>query len=186
MISEVLGFDLDGVLYDWHSLVYDLLKRDYNLDIDYYTFWSTEWRKSNYQKIISGLVGDITLYSRLFIRPSINNVLKELDKYYDLVYITQRPKSAALTTRLWLKKNDVPNYSNVYILENKCNAIRELGCAFYIEDRVELAHQIKLLTNVILVAQPWNEGLRNGFEVIFNLEELPDLLFNKLDKELID
>ncbi len=185
MKSKVLGIDLDGTIYDWHSVVFDQLQRDYNIPFTYYDFWKDAWRKPQYIKLLENIVKDISLYGKAMVRPAIRKILTELDMYYDIVYITQRPASAELTTRLWLKKSELPNYSNVYIVPNKTNAIRETDCAFYVEDRAEFAHQIKLLTHVILLAQPWNMGLRDGLDVIFSIDELPEMLY-KLDKDLIE
>lgn len=159
-MKEVFGFDLDGVLYDFHSVAYDYVVKHRGETRPYYTFWKdTIEGRSNYsKKFWRNLVQIETIYSRLPPKKGVVSTLQELYKSFEIKYISHRPKEVEIATYNWLKRYNFPNIEELYLTSRpKEIAVRIHGCAYYIEDRPKiLQSSLKDVTNLIAKRTLWN------------------------------
>lgn len=175
---DTIGFDIDGVLYDIHRIVYTELVAHHNLSISFNDFWGEDGYKNNYtEKFWENFYQIAILYDRAPpIRGSLD-VVKHLADKYNICYITSRPDEVRFVTNYWLKYYKFPNYDNVSFSKNKAVDIRKKKCFYFIEDQwvQEVINEMDKLTNVILVDKIYNRHI-TGVPRIKNIEELKDLL----------
>lgn len=175
---DTLGFDLDGVLYDWHGQIYQHLTIHHKVTTPYLEFWpvADEAFGDLFWKNLSHIP---TIYERAFPLPGVLNTLNSLSSKYNIVYITVRPKAVELVTRRWLKTHKFPNYDNVFLTDDKTLTVRYHNCKFYVEDRDKHIEELQNLTNVIVMNQIWNKNYPNLFTINY-ITELEELL-EKID-----
>jgi uncharacterized HAD superfamily protein len=174
----IIGFDLDGVICDWHKEVETAFKANFN----------TETRVEFWDKFVKLPEEDIQdiINIRFFYRdarPNLNAVktLKVLSKYYDIIYVTCRPDNTFNITEYWLKTWDFPfapvkGCSPVYQVKNKATVLSKIPCSYYIEDRIEIADTIQDLTNIIMIKQPWNINIVHNYPIVNNIKDILKIL----------
>ena len=156
-----IGFDLDGVLYDFHTTVQDYYKIYKGIDMPKDEFWL------NYFPSLSKEEQDNVLrtpmfYSTKFPLPSMMRTLYEIDSMAEVIfYITSRPKDVELTTKQYLRKHNFPKYKNVIVTDDKLPYIKLLKLTYFVDDKVEILDDICLATNAIQFLQPWNQHFKN-------------------------
>jgi len=174
MTTECIGFDLDGVLYDWHGVVYQHLCIFHKLNIDYKTFW-TEATNIYSDNFWNGIERIVTLYGKLPPSDSLLDTLNYLARKYNIIYVTSRPEEVEKSTRHYLERWSFPEYDQVFFYKDKTIPVRKSQCSYFVEDKVDNILQLENHTNVIIKSQPWNKQLE-GFIRIFSIEELKGLL----------
>jgi uncharacterized HAD superfamily protein len=157
MNKPKLALDLDGVLYPWHIALYNELFIHDKVTCDYYTFWKSEYKKYN-NLWWENQIRVPFLYSTQIPSKETLETLEQLDKCYEIYYISARPQEVKLVTEQYLAKYEFPQRENLVFTSNKglyCNA-HNIHIA--IEDQVH--HICSLLANevnVIAVRHPYNE-----------------------------
>lgn len=151
-----VGFDLDGVLYMWHEVVYDYFTAFKGYNGSYNTFWK------NYKTILSNddwkTIVDIAPFYSVKNPPMFCvDFLNAVAKKYTIHYITYRPESAVLSTEKYLSKYNFPFKENLIFTPDKADHARLLKLKYFVEDRIDYIEPLSKVTNVILRAQPWNE-----------------------------
>lgn len=154
MAKKRIGFDIDGVLYPWHSLVYDSFK-EYSGDICEEKFWK-EWFQSDIRPIfVKNILADISLFGKFQMRAELQEMLERIKEKYDIFFVTQRPEGAFTITKRWL--TDVNLYDdNLYLVEDKALMSRILNLDYFIEDRPENVNKLKLVVKTFIVSTPFN------------------------------
>jgi uncharacterized HAD superfamily protein len=179
-----IGFDLDGVLYPWHIYFYEAVKRrDRRLqEMSYEDFWKNiKTLEEEYKGLFDRYVNIPKLYNMQKADKHIVKLLDELSPRNTLYYITCRPANSRMFTKAWMQRSKIPQRDNLIFLEgNKAPTIASLGIRFYLEDRLEHYNDIKDITRVLLIKQPWNnygEGIEPSFDTTLDaLVELINIL----------
>lgn len=172
-----IGFDLDGVLYDWHGVVYTWMQ-DYHKDFDvpYAEFW-LEWiQKEENRKLADFLTKVPTLCTKIIMSDSMNKMLWDLSKDLEIFYITARPREVHFATSWWIKTSKVPYPENLIFAKDKVPHIIDNSIDFFVEDMVKHALELRNYTNVILINKPWNEIIQGEFPLLSSVLEIPELL----------
>ena len=171
---DTLGFDLDGVLYDWHSNSYNYLVHYHKLDMPFREFWEGGHTQFS-EELWSNIAKIPVLYERSFPFPGIVSVLNRLNSKYNIVYITKRPITVRRVTERWLATHKFPNYDNVYLTKDKPSLVRYHNCKFYVEDRDTHIEELRNLTNIIVMNRYWNKNYPD-LPTIDYIDELEELL----------
>jgi uncharacterized HAD superfamily protein len=175
-----LGFDVDGVLYPWHEIIYNYMKYEHKMKKSYSEFWKevttskiTDWN-NGMEKF--WLENNLFLVQR-DIRPDILDTLNYLTEVFDIYYVTSRIKTNWSATKYWFKRNKLPQIDNLYMVEGeKLPTILSNEIDFFVEDRIKHVLELKNHTEVILVRQPWNEEIWDEIPTIDSVTQVPELL----------
>ena len=170
-----LGFDLDGVLYPFHKVLYDYLVMFHGLEDDYVTFWS-DYESYYSEDLYSNLVKIETMYSKCLADKDIIDMLNRLNKENQIFYITCRPKEINFVTRNWLEVYKFPDTCNLIFTSNKLTAVCANHIEYYVEDRLQYAKELNNFTNLILVRLPHNMPDGLTFRNIGYVTEFENLL----------
>lgn len=175
MRKPVLGFDLDGVLYNWHQAAYDYLVRFCGLiDEPYeeFLFVKSKFLSNKPKLFVENLVRLEDLYYKFPAKKEDVDTLQKLSKKYTIVYVSARPQEVDFVTRKWLEDFNFPNYKEVYLAEDKVREIRYLGCNYYVEDMSHFAVDISKVAEVFLMAKAYNKTYQQYFKTIVSVKEL--------------
>lgn len=163
-----IGFDLDGVIYDWHLAVFSFLKYELELPVESI---DKIFEVINSEIFLDNIVSLPFLYNRFSPRKDEVEFLNRLSKNHTIFYITYRPKNVFLSTYKWLKTYKYPDVDNLIFSENKSIDIRINDISLFVEDRPFIVEQIKNVTNCILMNRFYNydyeyeKRVNNIFEV---------------------
>lgn len=159
-----IGFDLDGVLYDWQRAAYNWCVY-FNKELKSFEEFFDKLNTDEYSEIFRYNLIRIPLLYRVYpIRKDLKEMLNRLSEKNTLYYITNRPEEVTWSTEKWLEENDIPQRNNLVISQDKTVDIRRLNLNFYFEDRYDVAKKLRLITDVVLVEQPWNKKFKNEFK----------------------
>jgi hypothetical protein len=186
----LIGWDIDGVLYPWHEIVLEHCKLEklVDKDVNLKRFFNTIGSESIFNDVFSpilrkNIVTNPIFYERGIINPQTLILLNKLAEMAEFVYITCRPVDTCIhVTKSWIKRSKLPYSSNVYILpDGKINAVKELKCDMYIEDRVDYAKELADVTSLFLLTRPWNEDWKEPSSIfrINSLNELEEVVHGK-------
>lgn len=95
-----------------------------------------------------------------------NEVINELAKYNEIVYITARPRIAELVTKIWLRDNYFP-IRPIYFTNNKPKIANKLGVNIALEDAPHEIEKYRIFSKsveVMVKKQPYNKNFENLFE----------------------
>jgi hypothetical protein len=173
-----IGFDVDGVLYDWHEVIYDYAVRFENYRDTYEKYWY-DFGHGNRSKIyVDYIVKNPTFVTKVAIDPKIKQMLWDLSKEHEIFYVTARPKEIVRATHRWFKDSDVPYMENVFIATNddKVPFIIEHGIELFIDDRDKYITALEPYTRVIVVRKPWNKFLWDTYTNVGSVLEIPNII----------
>lgn len=174
---ERVGFDLDGVLYPWHELVYyHLTKEEIIKDVSFSDFWVNVDKFISSQLLYSFTVDPVFMS---YAHPDIDDhkTIVSLAKNYEIFYITARVPEVAIATRNWIKYHKFPYPENVFVVqEKKLEEIKRNNIRYFVEDRAEYALELRDFCKVFLVKKPWNESIQHEFICINKVSDLQGLL----------
>lgn len=173
---EKIGFDLDGVLYPWHEIVYEYYKLNNKTKSDYDTFWTVS--VPNFNKLeLDFLLNTEILYGSACIRKPVLSLLCTLSKLYEIFYVTARTENLRLVTESWLRRNHLPSKKNLYMGNiAKKDVVEKLGIDYFVEDRLHIAEELsERCKKVFLIDKPWNKGT-DKFIRLYNIEDLYEYL----------
>lgn len=174
-----IGFDLDGVLYDWHRVAYDwMISVNENFDVPFAEFW-TEWLDQDENHMLADfLMKAPNLVTKIIMSEPMREMLWGLAENNEIFYITARPQEVHFGTRWWIKSSKVPNPENLIFAKDKLPHIIENDIDYFIEDSTKQALALQNHTRIILVEKPWNVIIQEEFPTIFSVLELPELMEN--------
>lgn len=180
-MREVFGYDIDGVLYDWHSVLYDHVVKEYGEKRSAEKFWK-DAKNNNppYTKMFwRNATENRAFLTKLMVDKEIVESVNRMAEVFDIYYITHRPKEVEFTTARWLKTNGFPFPENLIITSgDKAVPIKSVGCSYFIDDREHIVKSLKNVCNVIGVRKLWHEDKleEQGFVFVDSAKELPTLL----------
>lgn len=178
----MFGFDLDGVLYPWHSHVYDWAINDFGLTLTYDEFWQWPggWMFNNRESLImANIVNNPLLYTKSNIVPDIKKAVWKIKELIgDVCYITGRPIGVAFDTKQWLERSELPNTDKLFFTPGqygeKLQLVETLGCDFFVDDRLDTIEELRGHTELFLVSQLWNEDYEHDDVVrVESVTEIP-------------
>ena len=169
----IVGFDMDGVLYNWHVSAWEWYRDNVDDDITFNEFWDVPngWIDKNEGGImIHNIVSDLTLFTKNTAKPSIVDAVNRINNISnDIYYITARPTAAKSLTAKWLRENGFPKVENLIFSDEyggKPVVVKETGCKYYIEDRTNNILELMDITTVFAVTTPYNKNYDFGNRVI--------------------
>jgi uncharacterized HAD superfamily protein len=157
-----IAFDLDGVLYEWHEILYNYMVNfmGYDKSIEYLfdhadeyndVFWENMW-------------GITDLYNKRPIRKDILSMLNRLNREHTIFYITSRGDITKFVTKKWIQDNKLPQPENLIFSNSKKVPVISNRIKILVEDRADSSLQILPYAEVILVKQSYNISLRDKFK----------------------
>ncbi len=177
---QTFGFDLDGVLYDWHRAMYRWLIHNTDLDLDEETFWLREEGKQEgcYSKSMwDNLASMPHLYEQQVPLPGVVDAVKEIAKTYKIIYITHRRKELRFVTESWLETYDFPNRDNlIFTVLPKDMLLEFHPCKYYVEDRPGVIETLSAVTIPILRRLHYNKRVWDKYPGVECVSELPELI----------
>lgn len=172
---KTLGFDLDGVLYPWHEIVYEYAKLWHGNEESFSEFW-TDFDKKHGKIYIENLLQIPHLYTKRVPTPELMKILYSLSRLYHIIYITSRGRGLKWLTQHYLKTYAFPNYEEIFFTKQKDIEVVRHEVDFFVEDRPHHIEELIGLTEVILMKQPYNKEWWNKVPTINHLNQLPKLL----------
>jgi uncharacterized HAD superfamily protein len=178
MNKPKLALDCDGVIYPWHIALYNELFIYNKVTCDYYTFWKSEYKK--YSPLWWDNMTRVDfLYSTQIPSKETLETLEQLDKCYEIFYVTSRPIEMRLVTEQYLFKYDFPNRNNLHFTDRKGLFCLANNIEQAVEDQPKhILNLIDCCINVIAIRQPWNEDqvYQLGCPVVDSFEQVKGIL----------
>lgn len=182
----VIGWDLDGVLYPWNEVVLEYAKEYMRLpkDCTLESLFGPEglfhqWPELQRQNIIK----IPTFYEKSPIVKSKLEILNNLAKIHELLYITSRPDEARFVTDLWVHQNKLPYADNLYVVNgSKRDLVSSLHIDYFIDDRPAVVKELHDIVKIILYTRPWNYQYNEpgGVYRIYDLAEIEGIINGKV------
>ena len=169
-----IGFDIDGVLYPWHKAVDTYLKAYCSIDVGL-DLWKNPMKYITPQ-FADNLCKMEDLYTKFMPDKEMLDVLWSLSEKYGIYYITSRPDEVKTVSEMYFQKYGFPQNYNLTFTKDKPFWVKYYEIDLFVEDRDKFALELKDITNVVIVRQPWNEELWNEFTNIRHIGELPKVI----------
>lgn len=171
----MIAFDIDGVLYDYHSKAYAYAVQNFGLTMEFDDFWKV----TTYDEppLTDGQIVDLwtdpILYNQIGCKYA-EVVHKVADAEGGVIYMTRRPESLAGLTSGWIISSGLPTGGLLCAPDLAKGAwCLAFDVSFMVEDRPDLFTHNNGRTSVIGVRKPWNEEL--GGRVDYWLDSLWEL-----------
>ena len=176
MDKIVLGLDLDGVLYDFHSAMFTYFQYEMKYTGTYQEFWLEYFRGLSKEKQKYYLALPI-FYDAVIPSCRIMSFLEYAKDRAEIYYITHRPMEVESITKRHLKKYNFPYQDNLCITDDKVTACRMYGVTHFLDDFANQVEAVAKITNAYLFAKPWNKEYRDKLTTVYSLEEFRQLVF---------
>jgi uncharacterized HAD superfamily protein len=168
-MTKVLALDCDGVLYNWHNAVYEyfILYRNYKgsfnklWEVDYKLLNDADWEF---------LTNVDYFYSSQVPTKDCVDFLNDVKFRFDIYYVTGRPIYVKTTTEQFLKRYKFPFRDNLIFADDKVNTARRLKADYFIEDMPRHLEGLSKITNVIMMAQPYNKEYWDTYLTVHSLK----------------
>ena len=164
-----VGFDLDGVLYNFVSSIYNYCRLYRGMEISYGEFAKNPDELTG-QDVMNYLVTVPTIYETGLPKQEDMESLHSL-KNCEYFYITARPECVRLATEKFLAKNKFPDYQNLFMTKDKGVLSRLLQLNYYIDDMAKYVDKVSPTAKSFLLATPWNQKDREGRNVVSSIKE---------------
>jgi uncharacterized HAD superfamily protein len=167
-----IGFDIDGVIYDFHKAVYPALRVMSLTARDYIRFWTCEVNgdhdvnRENWAWLSSE--------AGLFCNPPIDLVvpyLQKLNERHQLYYVTSRDPELEAFTHEWFREHAIP-YAEIIFAADKRPHMKDL--VWFVEDNPDNAKILNDHTQVILIRKDWNWHLRSMFPMYDHITQIKE------------
>ncbi|KKN26957.1 hypothetical protein LCGC14_0869530 [marine sediment metagenome] len=167
----IIGFDVDGVIYPWHSEVYDYFQWQHGYKGSYKEFWKEYIPTIQETTLLDNMIADPTLYARRSIKLTYLRALWEIAGLgYEIWYVSSLHKEARQERIKWFSSNGLPYPENYKFVDgiSKRKAILDIGCDYFVEDRIPTIEDLLGHVFMFVIDQPWNEELGNGSAMILH------------------
>jgi uncharacterized HAD superfamily protein len=153
-----IAFDLDGVLYPWHRVIYNYIRENYKdfsatyteLWSNPYSFFTPEWW--------SYIASVPLMYQSAIPDKDIVDMLQKLDEEgHTIYYVTNREKELERVTRWFLETYNFPQAGNLIITKEKDHTVRTLEIDIFVEDKPTNLEMLSPLCKTLGIEHPWNE-----------------------------
>ena len=176
---QTIGFDLDGVLYNWRRAVWDTLLLEFHEKRTFFDFWNEEEHGvSHYNKMFwYNLIRREDLYENMLPAKNVVRTLKILSKRFEIKYITHRSEWVRYVTEKWLKNYSFPSIENLIMSEKpKHILVRQHDCAYYVEDRSKILDSELKNVCTLFGMRTVDNGHLEGDPKIQFIDTIPELL----------
>jgi uncharacterized HAD superfamily protein len=173
------GLDLDGVLYNWDSVVRFLMKDFFGYDLKPAEFWDgieAQVKPEHWKWLWKEGLEKHGLFRHGNVYKGGIEFVKKLAKLVDVVIITSRPERAAQDTIEWLGFHRIPT-TEIHILGgglSKGKTKSDVKCDFYLDDSpknvVDLFENTDAL--VMLMDRPWNKDVTDKIVRVKSWEDV--------------
>ena len=185
------GFDIDGVLYPWHALVWKWYVDNIGtIKISMVDFWKNPGGLvaiSEGSYWVTEMVKNPIPYTSQPVHAGVLRAVKYIANHYadNIYYITGRPVHVRDATQDWLKENRFPFAENLIFgdeyeldgVKGKEAAVIGTDCSYYVEDRPKYLETIPLLATTFIMNTPYNQYREfDGCYRIDDLDEIPVFL----------
>lgn len=167
---KVLGLDLDGVIYKWHTAVYEYFRLYRNYLGSYNDFWSKDYLSVS-EETWEFITNIDYLYSCINPDQDCRDFLENVQERFEIYYVTSRPVYVKLTTEQFLKRFKFPFQENLIFCTDKVNIARKIQADYFIEDMPRHIEGLSKVTKVIVMAQPYNIECQELHPTIHHLME---------------
>lgn len=181
MLKMKIAFDLDGVVMDTQSVLFDILESNYNYDRRRQNEYNITIPSLSYNEC-EDVVYNIVMNYTDRVEP-LNNAHKYLKIIYNklqepLIFVTARDKELKEVTDDWVNKWIEPPHRVFYVSNSrKHRIVNRLSLTHFVEDRFRNAQEISEVCDfVYLVNQRWNKGRipNHNIKRIQNLGKIVD------------
>lgn len=179
MNKIILGLDMDGVLYDWHSAAYTYYQYMKGYAGDYREFWTT-FINDTPKEEQDYLVSLPFLYHAITPSPIVSNFLKEVSKLADIFYITSRPQTSDIehATRKYIQEYEFPFPDNLFITNDKVTVCRYTGVTHFLDDNAQHVKKVSETAKSYLLAKYWNQYAQDELDTVHGLYEFKERVFS--------
>ena len=180
MEGKRIGLDLDGVLYPFSTVCFNLINEAHGYKFDEIEFWRRK-RSSNrffgkHREEIDRFVRDPNTYLGAQVDINDIRVLNSLAMYNEIFYITARSLHLEPVTKLWLMSNGIPHEENLFMgYSDKKDIIKELKIDVYVDDREEIVRDVMKVTDAYLFHAKYltrEDVINSGLPYISTLNSL--------------
>jgi uncharacterized HAD superfamily protein len=184
------GFDIDGVLYPWHMLVWKWYvdKTGENISmVDFWKYPNGHVANNEGSPWVTEMVKNPLPYIAQPVHAGVLRAVKYIANHYadTIYYITGRPLHVRNATRDWLKHNRLPFAENLIFadeyeldgVKGKEAAVIGTDCSYYVEDRPKYLETIPMFATTFIMNTPYNQYREfDGCYRIDDLDEIPVFL----------
>ncbi len=176
-MNKIIGLDLDGPLYDWHSAVHTYFQYECNYCGDYQTFWldyipSLSKEKQDY------IVSLPFLYETQIPPKNVTDFLEYCATHSDgIYYITNRPIEVERVTIRYFRRYKFPYPDNIIFTGDKVTACRYVGATHFLDDFVKHIKAVSAVCDSYLMAKPWNREFQNSYNTVYGLRDFQERVF---------
>jgi uncharacterized HAD superfamily protein len=165
-----IGFDIDGVVYDWHRALYPTLVHNHHTEKCFDLFWRDQVNGNGEIDPDTWLYlrHDESFYSNPPI-PFVAQYLQWLNQDHELWFVTQRPPSLEEFTKQWFVYHSIP-FAHITCVIDKKNLVKDLE--WFVEDNPHNVVKLSVVTRMIVIKKPWNEHLRGNFPMYDNISQI--------------
>lgn len=169
--NMILGLDLDGVVYDYHSCLYTYCQYTFDYDGSYLDFWLNYFPNLPSEKQ-EYLVSIPMLYEMRIPDSFVMGFLEKSKRVFsEIFYVTGRGNDLKVVTERYLKKYDFPFYDNVIITRNKGLWCSNLQITHFIDDFPCHVISASRVCDAYLLNRPWNSDFVGDVNRIASLNE---------------
>ena len=181
----LFGFDIDGVLYPWHYIVWKwTTTKDGYITTTFDEFWNYPdgWVAQNEgTDLVKAMVAEESNYMAVPLSAYVKETVHRIASQFadDVFYITGRPLSVKDATQKYLVDNGLPSSRNLYFSKEnggKLNIIKELGCNYYVEDQPKHLEVLPKVATIFAVVAPYNTHKKWDAISIHHIMEIPYIL----------
>lgn len=171
-----IGYDLDGVLYDYHRALYTELVIYDKLEQSFYEFWHHGYKTYKSEAWWENTIQLQHIYGTQPPKQGVVELLKDQAKRHTIYYVTNRPLAVELATRNWLRRYDFPYQENLIFCTDKRPVVLEKNISIFMEDRLHNAEQLNDICELYLVRTHANEDHLNNYKWINSVMDLKGVL----------
>lgn len=157
----IIAFDLDGVLYPWHEIVFAFFKEQGIVPPE--TSFDFVWGERLFERQVAYAASLPFLYSRAGASKELVSFLRDLAGRNEIYYITSRPPEARFSTALYLERYGFPFFHNLIFTKTKDKVALFLGVDFFVEDSGPTAEKLGRFCDVILIKGAHNKPYWDKF-----------------------
>jgi len=185
------GFDIDGVLYPWHMLVWKWYVDKTGENISMVDFWKYPHghvANNEGQSWVTEMVKNPIPYTNQPVHAGVIRAVKYIANHYadNIYYITGRPVHVKDATRDWLKESRLPFADNLIFadeyeldmlefgkIEGKIAAVIGTDCSYYVEDRPKYLEMIPYFATTFIMNTPCNQY--REFDNCYRIDDLDEI-----------
>lgn len=151
--------DVDATLADTHTATLDIYNKEHGTSFTTKDITDWDYRKTRIPIDYSSFMAlyGIAWSNYASIKPLFDgDLLKELEKHYEIIIASKRPASTIPPLEAWLKNNLGGVEYTLAIYDSNGNGDKhEYGADFMIDDKPSAASDVKNGTFLFLVKQPY-------------------------------